>query len=284
MTESQMSAKHLHVHDESPAPGGTMILALAGWMDGGDVSTGTVRRMVELLAAQPVAEIDPEPFYILQTPGNMEVNAMFRPEIEIDDGTLQAIEMPTATFYYAASQGVVPFVAREPNMRWRDFADCIFEQARRSGVRTILFVGSFGGLVPHTREPRLYFTVSDAELLPAYQRYGLRPSQYDGPGSFANYLLSRASDEGFDMVSIAAEIPGYLQGLNPASIEAVTRRLAKILSLDLDLAELRNASTQWELKVSEAVEQDDELAEKVRELEQQYDDALIETEAEPEEG
>ena len=37
------------------------------------------------------------------------------------------------------------------------------------------------------------------------------------------------------MTSLVAEIPGYLQGRNPMSIEAVTRRLAKILQLPLDL-------------------------------------------------
>src|SRR4051812_25978581 len=42
----------------------TLVLAFTGWMDGGDVSTGTVRRLVDLLEARPVADIDPEPFYV----------------------------------------------------------------------------------------------------------------------------------------------------------------------------------------------------------------------------
>jgi hypothetical protein len=60
------------------------------------------------------------------------------------------------------------------------------------------------------------------------------------------------------------------------SIEAVTRRLAKILKLPLDLAELRAASTEWELKVTSAVEKNKALAEKVRELEEAYDNELLE--------
>ena len=35
------------------------VLAFSGWMDGGDVSTGTVRRLVDLLGAKPFADIDP---------------------------------------------------------------------------------------------------------------------------------------------------------------------------------------------------------------------------------
>jgi proteasome assembly chaperone (PAC2) family protein len=81
------------------------------------------------------------------------------------------------------------------------------------------------------------------------------------------------------MVSLVAEIPGYLQGTNPLSIEAVTRRLAKILQLPLDVDSLRTASTEWEMQVSTAVDQDDDLAAKVRELEQEYDDELLELNA-----
>jgi hypothetical protein len=79
-----------------------------------------------------------------------------------------------------------------------------------------------------------------------------------------------------------AEIPSYLQGTNPLSIEAVTRRLAKILQLPLELAELRAASTQWELQVTAAVEENAEMAKTVRDLEEAYDNELLQQEA-PEE-
>src|SRR5205823_4713147 len=140
------------------------------------------------------------------------------------------------------------------------------------------FVGSFGGSVPHTREPRLYVTCSDARLLPEMERYGIRRSGYEGPGSFTSYLLTRAPSAGLDMVSLVAEIPGYLQGRNPMSIEAVTRRLAKILQLPLDLGALRAESTEWELRVSSAIEEDADLARTVRQLEEAYDDELLQRE------
>ena len=74
------------------------------------------------------------------------------------------------------------------------------------------------------------------------------------------------------MASVVAEIPGYLQGTNPLSIEAVTRKLAVILGLSIDLTELRGASNEWESRVSEAVEKNPDLAKQVRKLEESYDD------------
>lgn len=257
-----------------------MVLAFSGWMDGGDVSTGTVRRLVGLLRAKRIASIDPEPFYIYNFPGSMEITSLFRPHIRVEGGLVKTLHMPRNTFFCDESAQLVLFVGKEPNLRWRAFGKCIFHLARQVGVRRILFIGSFGGSVPHTREPRLYVTCSDAELLPEMERYGLRRSDYAGPGSFTSYLMTRAASAGLQMTSIVAEIPGYLQGTNPMSIEAVTRRLAKILQLPLDLASLRTASTRWELQVSNAVEKDEDLQRKVRELEEEYDNQLLEMEGE----
>ena len=54
---------------------------------------------------------------------------------------------------------------------WRSFGEAIFDFVRTVGVSRILFVGSFGGAVPHTREPRLYVTCSDAESLEEMEKY-----------------------------------------------------------------------------------------------------------------
>jgi len=253
----------------------TLVVAFTGWMDGGDVSTGTVRRLVDLLAARRVAEIDAEPFCIYNFPGSMEVAALFRPALKIEDGLVASLEMPANVFHCHEPANLFLFVGREPHLRWRTFADCVLEFARRAGIQRVLFVGSFGGTVPHTREPRLHVTCSDARLLPEMEKYGLRRTGYEGPGSFASYLLTRAAAVGLEMTSLAAEIPGYLQGRNPVSIEAVTRRLAQMLRLPLDLASLRAESNEWEVHVSQAIKKDRELARTVRRLEEAYDEELL---------
>ena len=265
----------LRFSEELKLEDATLVLAFSGWMDGGDVSTGTVQRLAGLLGADPVAEIDAEPFYIYNVPGPMEVTALFRPHIEIEDGLIKSIDMPLNTFYAHEAGNLVLFVGKEPNLRWRTFGDCIFHFAHEVGVRRILFVGSFGGSVPHTREPRLFVSCSDEKLLAEMEHYGVRRSGYSGPGSFISYLMTQAQSANLEMTSLVAEIPGYLQGTNPMSIAAVTRRLATILQLSPDLDSLRTAGTEWELQVSSAVEENEELAERVRQLEEDYDNDLL---------
>jgi len=256
-------------------PGSTLLLALSGWMDGGLVSTGTVQHLMHGRKLVEVGNIEAPGYYIDNFPGSMEVSALFRPTIKYVGGVIKKFEMTANEFAADIGANMAFFVGKEPNLNWVGFADCIFEVVRRLQVGRIIFMGSFGGTVPHTREPRLYGSVSDKKLRPLLKQHALRPSDYEGPSSFAGYLLWRSPKEKVEMMSIAAEIPGYLQGMNPLSIEAVTRRLGAILNLPVDLPTLREASNAWEVEVTEAVAKDEELAATVRKLEEQYDNELI---------
>ncbi len=270
-----MSSDPLIFNETPQLTDGTLLLALTGWMDGGFVSTGTVRQLMDGRELTRVADIQPGGFYIENFPGSMEITALFRPPVKYVDGVVESLELPGNTFWADESANIAFFIGKEPNVNWPLFAECLFEVARRIGIKRIIFMGSFGGSVPHTREPRLYGSVSEERLRPLLEEHGLRPSNYEGPGSFASYLLVLSPQHEIEMLSIAAEIPGYLQGLNPLSIETITRRLARLLDLHVDVDKMRAASTRWELEVSEAVEKDEELAATVRKLEEQYDNELI---------
>lgn len=255
---------------------GSMLLAFTGWMDGGEVSTGTVKHLLTTLDTRKIAEIDPEGYYIYNFPGSMELAALFRPHVKYEDGIVDHFDLPENVFHCDEARRLVLFTGKEPNLNWRDFGDRLFDVARQTGVSRILFVGSFGGAVPHTREPRLFCTVSHPDLKDEFARYGVRFSDYEGPASFVSYLLSRAPKLGIRMASIAAEVPGYLNGMNPLSIEAVTRRLATMLDLRVDLAAMRLASDDWSSQVSEVVEKDQKLRKHINKLEQAYDEELLE--------
>jgi hypothetical protein len=77
------------------------------------------------------------------------------------------------------------------------------------------------------------------------------------------------------MMSLVAEIPSYVEGANPPCIAAVTKRLAGILGVSVTLAELRGAGDEWESRVSAAVAKDPDLAKQIRQLEESYDDDLL---------
>jgi hypothetical protein len=112
-------------------------------------------------------------------------------------------------------------------------------------------------------------------LRPLLKEHGLKPSEYEGPGSFATLLLSEAKRHGVEMLSLVAEIPSYLEGTNPLSIEAIARRLARIIGQPINLDEMRETSNDWESRVTAVVEKDEKLAATIRKLEEAYDNELI---------
>lgn len=267
----------LNMLDQLRLTEGTLILGLSGWMDGGEVSTGTVDWLISKLQARCVAEISSEDFFIYSFPGSMEVAALFRPHIEIVDGLIQSIQPQANRIHCDTETNLLLFSGGEPHLHWERFADALFSLCLRTGVRMIYFVGSYAGMVPHTREPRITTTVSQAELKPILERFGIAFSNYEGPGSFASYMTSRASAQGLQMASIVAEIPSYVQGINPKAIESVARKLVGLLGLSLDLDELRSVSDTWETRVNEALQAKSELTEFINKLEEAYDKELFDT-------
>lgn len=254
-----------------------MVIAFSGWMDGGDVSTGSVDWLVKVLGARSVGSIRPEGYYIYNFPGSMEVTALFRPSTRIEDGMIASYEPPENTFYCDEDSDSVLFRAKEPNFNWDGFADCIFNFAAQAEVSTIYFVGSYGGAVPHTREPRFRCTVSDESLKPGIERHGVSFTNYEGPAGFSTHLLADAKRRGFMMASLVAEIPAYIQGTNPACIEAMLKRMTSLLGLQLDLRDLRSLSEAWEEKLGEALKSETELLEHIQKLEANYDNEMFDT-------
>jgi proteasome assembly chaperone (PAC2) family protein len=272
-----MTADPLTIDFLPPMRKPRLVIGFSGWMDGGEVSTGSVEWLAEQLAAAEFASIDPDDFYIYNFPGSMEVTALFRPYARIEEGLIAEFEEPANTFYCVPEHNLLLMVGKEPNLHWRAYVQCIFNIVERLDVARIYFVGSVGGLVTHTRDPRIMCGVSDPSLKAAMDPIGLRYSNYEGPVSIVTYLQLEAKRRRVEMVNFVAEIPAYVEGRNPRSIEAVLRLLGGFLELKLDLDELRQAGDDWEKRVTDAVDEQPELAEHVVRLEEAYDNEVFDT-------
>lgn len=255
-----------------------LLLGFSGWMDGGDVSTGTVQCLSEKLEADKLAEIDPNGFYIYSFPGSMEITSLFRPHTKIKEGEIYSYKTPTNEFFCSEQDNLIMFVGKEPNLRWEEYSDCILSLCEEFGVEMVYFIGSVAGLVPHTREPRLFCSVSAPKLKETFKHYGVSFSNYEGPASVVTHLTTRCARRGLKMISLVATIPAYVQGNNPKCITAVTRRLAGMLELDIELDDLQGISDEFEKKLNEAVLAQPELANNINKLEEDYDNEIFNNE------
>ncbi len=255
-----------------------LVLAFSGWMDGGEASTGTVKCLMGKIGAKKFAEIDPEGFYIYNFPGMMEVTAMFRPHTKIKEGLIRFYATPSNEFFYNADDDVVFFLGKEPNMLWERYADCIFSLCDEIGIRMIYFIGSVAGLVPHTREPRLFCSASDPVVRDKFGHYGVSFSEYEGPASIVTYLTSCCTQRDMQMVSLVASVPAYVEGHNPKCVEATTRRLAGMLGIQTDLSDIELKGDDFQKKIDAIVREQPELEANIRKLEEDYDKEIFNSE------
>ena len=260
---------HIDSHPELDSP--VLILGLSGWMDGGEVSTGSVRYLAKKLRTKHFASIDPSDFYIYNAPGPMEISALHRPHTLIEDGLVQSFREARNRFYASSSKNAIVFSGREPNLNWHGYADCIFAVAAEFEVSRMCFVGSISGLVPHTKAPTFYSSATDESMRDLAEKLGMHPTNYEGPASFGTFLIEQAKDYDIEMATIVAGVPAYVDGRNVACIEAAVKKVAAFLSLDIETKDLKIESEEFLKGLDKIVSEKPEFREHVKRLEEAYE-------------
>lgn len=244
------------------------IAAFEGWNDAADASTAAVDHLEQVWNARQVALIDPEEFYDFQ---------VSRPTVTpADDGT-RRIEWPGTRFMAAVPPGaerdVVLVRGIEPSMRWRTFCGELLEICHSLEVSRVVLLGALLADVPYTRPLPISGNASDPN---AARRYQLTPSRYDGPTGIVGVLQQACTRAELDAVSFWVHVPHYASNPPcPKATLALLHRVEEVLDLPVPTADLAEESAEWEQRVRTAAEQDAELGEYVRELEERVGDAGI---------
>lgn len=271
-----MEMESLKIYSRPRLKNPRLVIGFSGWMDGGDVSTGTIQYLRFKLQANKFAEIDAQKFYLFNFPGAMLETAQFRPYTKIQDGLITDFQYPQNEFFYNEKNNLILFSGKEPNINWDEYANCIFKIAQEFGVKKIYFVGSVAGPTPHTREIRISCSVSGKKQKAELKESGIRFSNYQGPASLTTLLTRLSPEKGVEMTNFVVEIPVYIQTRNPKGIKAVTEKLVQLLKIDIDLTDLSAKSTHFEKKIDKLVRKQPFLAAQIKKLEENYDKEYFE--------
>lgn len=248
-----------------------MVVSFSGWMNGGEVSTGTVDYIKNKLKAKKFAEIKPDSFYIFNFPGTMEMADEFRPYTRVEGGLLKNFAFPKNEFYYHQKSNLILFKGKEPHINWHDYARSILDLGEKYGLKRIYFVGSVASATPHTRGVRASCYCSKEELKKDVENHGIKFTVYEGPGNITSYLTELAKQKEIEMINFVAEIPIYIQSENPKAIKTMTEKLVKLLDLDIDTSDLTKKNLSFEKKINQLLKNQPQLAEEINKLEENYD-------------
>ncbi|HEY6798497.1 MAG TPA: PAC2 family protein [Kineosporiaceae bacterium] len=244
-----------------------MVAAFEGWNDAGEAASGAVAHLQQIWGAQPFAQLDPEEYH------DFQVN---RPQITLD-GARRRIIWPTTRLFWArppgAAHDVVLVRGIEPSMRWRTYIEEVLGYAAELGVRTLVTLGALLADVPHTRPIPVTATSEDPELM---RRLAVESSSYEGPTGIVGVLHDAASRTGIAGLSLWAAVPHYVgQAPSPKATLALLRRVEELLDVTVPLGDLPEDARAWEHGVDELAQEDSEIADYVRQLEEAKDTAEL---------
>jgi proteasome assembly chaperone (PAC2) family protein len=238
-----------------------VVVAFEGWNDAGDAATGAVEHLELIWDAEPLAALDPEDYY------DFQVN---RPTVSLVDGISRRIEWPTTRISVTRPPGsdrhVVLIRGIEPNMRWRGFCEELIELCQELGVTTVVALGALLADTPHTRPTPVSGSAYDAE---SAAQWGVETSRYEGPTGILGVFADACVQAGLPAVTFWAAVPHYVsQPPSPRATVALLRRVEEVLEITVPLGALPQQADDWVKQVDEMANEDDEVVEYVRSLEE----------------
>jgi predicted ATP-grasp superfamily ATP-dependent carboligase len=241
-----------------------IIAAFEGWNDAGEAASGVINHLSLAWQATPAGAIDPEDYYDFQ---------VTRPVTEVAEGRTERLIWPTTRLLLArqevADRDVVLVQGIEPNMRWRAFCAELVTAFTEVKADLIVLLGALLADSPHTRPVPVTAAASDPALAADLRA---EPVDYKGPTGILGVLQHSCADAGLPAVSLWASVPHYVaQPPCPKATLALLRGVEDVLDVSLPLADLPAEARAWERGVDELAEQDSEVAEYVRTLEEAKD-------------
>lgn len=243
-----------------------VIAAFEGWNDAADSASSVVDHLMDVWDARVVGAIDPEDFYDFQ---------MNRPVVGSDDNGHRRISWPSTQIAIASPAGldrdVILIRGIEPNMRWRQFCAELLAACDELGGELVVTLGALLADTPHTRPIPVTGTSTEPELV---DRLDLEQSTYEGPTGIVGVFQDACVRLDIPAVSFWAAVPHYVaQPPCPKATLALIGQLEDLLEISIPLGDLPDESRAWERGVDELAEEEEDIADYVRALEETRDTA-----------
>ena len=245
-----------------------LIAAFEGWNDAADAASAVIDHLMRVWRARVVAAIDPEEFYDFQ---------MNRPVVGTNDQGMRQITWPSTQLAIASPPGalrdVILLRGIEPNMRWRQFCAELLAASDELGAEIVVTLGALLADTPHTRPIPVTGTASEPELI---DRLTLEQSNYEGPTGIVGVFQDACTRMDIPAVSYWAAVPHYVaQPPCPKATLALVGQLEDLLEISIPLGDLPEESRACARGVDELAEEDEEIGDYVRALEETRDTAEL---------
>ena len=243
-----------------------MILAFSGWNDAGEAASAALEHLASIWPVQTIGEFDTEEFYDYQNN---------RPIVSVDESFNRSLTWPTTTVRGVSlpnyDRDLILVSGVEPSLKWRTFVGQLLDLGEDLDISMVVCLGSLLADVPHTRPIPVTATAARPEF---GERLGLEMSRYEGPTGILGAIQDACNQREIDALSIWAAIPHYVSSPPcPKATLSLLNHLEDLLELSIDLGELPEDAKAWEIGVDQLSQEDSEIADYAKSLEESKDEA-----------
>src|SRR3954451_8360102 len=241
-----------------------VIAAFEGWNDAADAASSVVDHLIRVWSARTVGAVDPEDFY------DFQVN---RPVVGSDELGHRRLTWPSTQIAVASppdlDRDVILVRGIEPNMRWRQFCAELLAACDDLGAELVVTLGALLADTPPPRPIPVTGTATEPDLV---DRLKLEQSTYEGPTGIVGVFQDACVQLDVPSVSYWAAVPHYVaQPPCPKATLALLGQLEDLLEASIPLEDLPEDARAWERGVDELAEEDEDVADYVRSLEETRD-------------
>ena len=257
----------VHIVDEVPELESLdrlpLLLVLDGFLDAGNAAARAAQHLLDLGDSRVVATFDVDQLHDYRAR---------RPPMSFVRDHYAAYDPPRLVVRLCRDTGGTAYLllhGPEPDIRWEAFCRGVRTLVERFGVHRVVSIGSVPMAVPHTRPIAITQHANDPSLLDGESRWR---GELRIPSSAQAVLEVRLGEWGHDAMGFVAHVPHYLAQLDyPAASIALLEHVERAARLTIDLSGLRAEAEDREAEVSRYLAANDDVAEVVAALEQQYD-------------
>ena len=241
-----------------------VIAAFEGWNDAAESASAAIDHLMRVWNARVVGAVDPDDFY------DFQVN---RPMVGTDETGHRRLTWPSTRIAIASpsdlDRDLILIRGIEPNMKWRQFTAELLAATDELGGQLVVTLGALLADTPHTRPIPVTGTATEPDLV---DRLKLEQSNYEGPTGIVGVLQDACTRLDIPAVSYWAAVPHYVaQPPCPKATLALLGQLEDLLQTSIPLGDLPEEARAWERGVDELAEEDEDVADYVRALEETRD-------------
>jgi hypothetical protein len=248
--------------DDLVAP--VLVVAFDGWVDAAGASSAATEHLAS--GGTLVATFDDDTLFDYRSR---------RPTLDIIDGTLQKLIWPAITIHRRSFDGrdVLVLHGPEPDFKWKELGGELSAFCLDAGVMQWVSLGAIPAAVPHTRPVPVLATASRDGLLHEHDTKG-PPGLLRVPSAALSAVELPVSEAGVPAVGFYAQVPHYVGGPYTAASVSLLRHVARLLGIEIPLAELEEEADAQRARLDAAVAADDDVRELLERMEQSDDEEL----------